>query len=288
MRTVPAALLFVLALSGVAFAQQQPPAACHQNANGVVDWRACLDATPTDAEWRPLVLINLGTEALMRRDFASAVRYYDEAQPPNGLQLFSDVTFHAYRAVAYWHVGRQEDAQRDAVIAHRMLRRDPSLRMSPQQYIPPGLQEDVIYAFILPVLHTGDPQRFRAALREFIALPAIDWTSYANRAAVMQEIGDLSGAVEMSSRALAMAPDEPGVLNNHCYILYSAGRAAEALPYCERAIAAAPGEAAIRDSMSDVLAALGRCAEAEREIAEARRLDPSSPDYRQPIACAAR
>ena len=155
--------------------------------------------------------------------------------------------------------------------------------------MPAHVDVEGMYVLILPVLQTSDAARFERGMVAFRALPAPrDWIGYTNRAGVMQQLGDLPAAVDYSGRALALNPDNPGVLNNHCYILYSAGRAAEALPFCERAVAAAPQVAAIHDSMSDVLAALGRCDEAQRAIERARALDPSSADYRQPISCTAR
>ena len=38
---------------------------------------------------------------------------------------------------------------------------------------------------------------------------------------------------------------------------------------------------------AEVLAALGRCGEGERELREARRLDPASVAYQQPLNCRA-
>lgn len=223
----------------------------------------------------------------MRFDYEGAIRYYDEAAPPGQLVL-SDIVFHVYRGHAYWRVERNEEALRDAQLVYRMLHRDPTLHVPPERYLPPDLQMDVMYAFILPVLQDLDAPEFEPALEEFMALPAQDWVSYANRAAVMVEIGDAPRAFELSSRALALAPDEPANLNNHCFIQLNLGRPEQALPYCERAVAAAPQIADIRHSISAVFAALGRCDEAEREIAEARRLDPATVEYQRPIACQAR
>jgi Flp pilus assembly protein TadD len=277
-----------LTAASAALAQSpQVPRECRSDAQRQVDWTACLQVTPADAPWRPLVLINLGTEALMRRDYASAVRYYDEAKPP-GQQIQSDITFHAFRGVAYWRVERIAEAVADARLVYRMLHRDPSLPMSPQQYYPPGVDAEVMYAFILPILKDGDAAEFPLALAEFQAMPASDWVSYANRSAVLQEIGDTAAALTMSSRALEMAPTEPAVLNNHCYILFSLGRAQEALPHCESAVARAPEMAEVHHSLAEVFAALGRCAESEREIADARRLDPATVEYQRSIACNSR
>jgi Flp pilus assembly protein TadD len=95
----------------------------------------------------------------------------------------------------------------------------------------------------------------------------------------------MTGALEMSQRALALAPSEPRVLNNHCYILYSADRAVDALPFCERAVIAAPDAPEVRHSLASVYAALGRCEEAEGALGEARRLDPATVEYQRAIAC---
>ena len=281
------ALALALAIAAIASsAAAQPadlPAQC-RSVNGAIDWNACLEAAPADAPWRPLVLINLGTEALMRHDYANAVRYYDEASPPER-QVYSDVTFHAFRSIAYWRVERNEEAQRDAQTALRMLRRDPSLPIPPQRSLPPGVEIDVSYAFILPVLKDTGAEEFPSAMREFMALPATDWVSYANRSAVLLETGDLSEALQMSARALERAPNEAAVLNNHCYIHVRMNLADAALPYCERAVAAAPQIPEVRHSMASALALLGRCEDAQHELTEARRLDPASVEYQQPIAC---
>lgn len=131
MRAFIAAALLTLAGVAGAHAQQDtpeppPPAVC-QGSPGQVDWDACLAALPPNSGLRGLALINLGTRAFLNQDYATAVRYYDEAQPP-GQTLLSDVTFHAYRASAYWHAGRQSEAAREAATAHRMLEGDRHCR----------------------------------------------------------------------------------------------------------------------------------------------------------------
>jgi tetratricopeptide (TPR) repeat protein len=288
MRIALAAVLYALFVGG-ALAQTDggAPPECRPNAAGQVDHEACVRAAAPGTPWRTLALINLGSDAFMRDDYAAAVRYYDEARPGANQQLLSDIVFHTFRGASYWRVGRREDALQDADVVYRMLQRDPTLQVSPQDYIPAGLNEELIYVYMLPVLQAGDPQRFQTALQAFRALPATSWESYGNRAAALQEIGDLPGALDMSGRALAQAPNDPGVLNNHCYILLKVGRAVEALPFCERAVRAVPNIAAVRHSLAEVLAALGRCAEAEHELGEARRLDPVTIDYQQPLTCSA-
>jgi Flp pilus assembly protein TadD len=291
MRTVLASFALLAMGAQPALAQSvadQRPPQCSYDAAGRIDHQACYNAAAPGSPWRSLAAINLGSDAFMREDYASAVRYYDEARPPPGQQMYSDIVFHTFRGVSYWRVGRREEALADADIVYRMLQRDPTLQMSASDYIPPGLNEELVYVYILPVMQAGDPEHFETARAAFMAMPAQGWESYANRAAVLQEIGDLPHAVDMSSRALAEAPNDPMVLNNHCYILLQAGRAADGLPFCERAVAAAPNVAAVRHSVAQVYAALGRCTEAERELNEARTLDPASTEYQQPLTCAAR
>lgn len=289
---VLAAAFAALLTVGTAQAQQQAsdqlPEQCQRTATGGINWQACLDASPPNAPWRMLAEANLGTEAFRQGDYATAVRHYDAARPPAGQQLISDMAFHTFRGSAYWHVGRRQDALADADLVYRMIHRDPSLPAQAQDYFPEGANPELAYVLMLPIWQTGDQERFRTALAEFRVLPADDWRSYANRSAVLTQINDLPDALSMSERALSLAPTEPPVLNNHCYILVQLDRASEALPFCERAVAGAPGAAPVRDSMADVYAALGRCAEAERELAEARRLDPSFPGYQEPLRCTAR
>jgi tetratricopeptide (TPR) repeat protein len=251
-----------------------------------VDYEACAAAAPVGSLWRALALVNLATQAFLASDYATAVRYYDEARPPQGQQMYSDVMFHAYRGSTYWNAGRREDAMADAVIALRMLRRDPTLRLDPAQYLPPGADPENVYVLILPILQSGELTQFRGALAEYNALPARDWVSWANRAGVLEQLDDLDGALRANAEALRLEPGHPAVLNNQCYILTRASRAPEAIAYCERARAAAPDIAAVRHSAAIAYAAIGRCREAEAELAEARRLDPVSVEYQRPLACA--
>lgn len=281
------AVFFTLMLASPALAQNdQPPAECRRNAAGQVNYQACFDASPPGSGWRSMAQINLGTEAFARGDYATAVRHYDEARPPAGETMYSDVLFHTFRGASYWHVERRQEALADAQIALRMLQGDPTLNLEPLDYMPAHVDREMVFAFILPILQSGDAARFEAALSTYQAMPASDWTSYANRAAVLDQVGRPAEALVASEQAVRLAPNDAGVLNNHCAILANAHRPGDALPYCERAVAGAPQIAAIHDSLSDALAALGRCNDAEREIAEARRLDPASPDYARPIACA--
>jgi predicted Zn-dependent protease len=91
-----------------------------------------------------------------------------------------------------------------------------------------------------------------------------------------------------SKRAVELQPGDPTLLNNHCYTLVEAGQPAQGLSYCERAVAALPDSPYVRHSYAAALAGVGRCADSERQLAEARRLDPSSALYREAIACRAK
>ncbi|MCX7358153.1 MAG: tetratricopeptide repeat protein [Alphaproteobacteria bacterium] len=266
--------------------QEQMPPECVYNGQAAPDWGACLRVSPPGSPWRGLPLINLGTDALQRGDYANAVRYYDEATPP-GSTITSDVSFHAFRATAYWHVGRMPEALADAQLVYRMIRRDPTLSTPASDYFPPHIDTETMYALVLPILSDQHAPEFAPAMQAYLAMPAQDWYSYANRSAVLQEVGDPNRALVESQRALGLAPGEPSVLNNHCYILHSLNRDAEALPFCQRALVAAPDVAAVHHSIATVFAALHRCAEAERALANARRLDPATLTYQSPIACSA-
>lgn len=270
----------VLLLSGAAAAA--PPSACQPDRQGQVDFQVCADAADRGSPERRLALINLGTKAFLSQDYAKAVRYYDEAQPPGGQRIFSDANFHAFRAVAYSHVGRTAEGLADARTAWQMLQ-GKDFAGRPLAADDPEL----VLASILPILKRGADPGFPGALSAYRSLPARDWISYANRTSLLIEIDDLSGAMDASREALKLQPGHPQVLNNSCYLLTKLDRAGEGLPYCERAVAAAPRIAAIRDSYAAALAASGHCAQADAELATARRLDPVSVEYQRKLACTA-
>lgn len=290
-RLFVAFVLSVALCAQPAFAQtqDQPPPQCRYNAAGQVDYAACAAAAAPGTPWRILSLINLGTEAFLRGDYAAATRYYDDAQPTNGQTFYSDPSYHAYRAASLQQVGRGDEALVEARRSLAVLNNDPNLpeeiRRRFGQY---SVDRELLYALVLPVLHASDAPETDALRREYVSMPARDWVSWANRAGVLEQVGDLPGALAASEQALRLEPNQPAVLNNHCYILTRAERAAEGLPYCERAVAGAPDVASVRHSLAVALAQLGRCEDAQGALAEARRLDPVSVEYAQPIACAAR
>jgi tetratricopeptide (TPR) repeat protein len=278
-----------LAMTGSAFAQQvEAPPQCRYNAAGQVDYEACLAVSPPGSPWRSLSLMNLATRAYMAADFATAVRYYDQAQPSDGSLMYSDAGYHAYYAATLHQVGRREDAIVQARYALGVLRNAPELPEAARRFSATQVDPEVVYSAILPVLHAANDPQTESVMNAYLALPARDFVSWANRAAVMLEIGDLEGALRANNEAMRLSPSHPGVLNNQCYILVKLNRAGEALPHCLGALSGAPDIAAVRHSVASAYAALGRCREAEAELGEARRLDPVTEEYRTPIACSAR
>lgn len=281
-KTVFAAVIAASFLLSANAQQGELPAACKPDARGSMNYAACADAAEPGSPVRAFALINLGTAAYLQGDYAEAVKRYDEAIPP-GKTVMSDVYFHAFRGGAYAHVGRDAEAYKDARLALDMLNGKPGL--PPEALLPKGGDAQPVYETILPILKkNGDPD-LAAAITAYSALPADGWVGWSNRAAVLQELGDLPAAVKASNEAMKLKPDHPAVLNNHCYVLTQAGDAAGALPYCEKAVQLAPKQAAVRHSHASALAQAGRCREAEEALAQARTLDPSSATYKQPLAC---
>lgn len=267
-------------------ADEQMPPQCNLDPSGRVDWQACANATAPGSDIRRLALINLGTDAAMRQDYASAVRYYDEARPPSGQRLYSDPSFHAFRGDAYLHVGRLPEALEDARTAYAMLAHPETLPAGWRaENASNPVDADVVFALIIPILKRGQDVNYAAALETYRKLPVDDWSVLARRAGVFEQIGENDLAVQTSTQVLAMQPDDPGVLNNHCVILAETGHAQDALQYCEHALRLVPNIAAVHDSYAEALANAGRCAESEREEATAHRLDAVSVEYQQNHAC---
>jgi Flp pilus assembly protein TadD len=267
-------------------AANEVPALCRPDATGFVDYQACVDAAPAGSPARILALINLGTQAYQRQDYAEAVRLYDEAQPPSPAQIYSDASFHAYRGDAYNHVGRTQEALANARTAWLLLSNSPEvapeIRAEESRAV---FDPEVVYGLILPILETGHDPYFAAALAAYSALPSGDWQSHANRAATLDNLGDQVGARRENTQALAAQPDNPQVLNTQCYVLAELNRGHEALPYCERVVQMAPDMSAVHDSYAVALAADHQCDAAQRERATARRLDPVSVELQQPLSC---
>lgn len=266
---------------------QEVPAVCEPAPGVAPDWAACADALPDGSPQQRLARLNQASEAYLARDYGAAERLYDAAAGEE--ILYSDVWLHAFRGDTYQQVGRDKEAVADARTAWLILSDDPSGDVMRRMSGP--VDEDgrrFLLSLILPILKKGRDPAFEAAFASFRALPVKDVDGYATLALVLEQLGDFNGALEASLVAVKAEPTNAGYLNNHCYILVRAGRPAEGLPYCEKAVQGAPDIAPVRHSLAAALAGAGRCAEAEAALAEARRLDPATVLYRQPIVCTAR
>jgi Flp pilus assembly protein TadD len=96
-----------------------------------------------------------------------------------------------------------------------------------------------------------------------------------------ERAGNPSGAVAAYRRALARAPDNPGVLNNLAYLL--AGdpvTTAEAVTLAEKAHAAAPNNAAIADTLGWALYQKGDLARAEELLTRVAKAAPAAGEVR--------
>lgn len=283
------AVIALFAFAGAAVAQQQAQTQpqCRPNSQGrVEDLQACYAASAPGSTARVFAAINLGSDAASRNDYVTAVRYFDEAQPHDGTVLYSDAGFHAQYANTLQQVGRVGEALEQARMALALLRNDPSLPEPVRaQFANMPVDREGALALLLPIFYAAGAPETQSVRQDYMAFAPEDWIGWSNRAAVLQQIGDLPGALTASERAIRLAPNEPGALNNHCYILALNNRAAEGVPYCERAVAALPQIAGIRHSLAFALAGAGQCVRAREELARVRQLDPLSPEYQQDIPC---
>jgi len=277
------AVALALALTA---APQEIPAVCEPAPGVAADWAACAEALPEGSPQQRLARLNQATEAWLNRDYGMAERLYDAAAGEE--EVWSDVWLHAFRGDTYQQVGRDKDAAADARVAWLILSDDPAYAALREMSGP--IDEDgrrFVLTLVLPILKKGRDPAFEAAFEAFRALPVKDVAAHGDLALVLEQLGDFEGALEASLVTVKADPANPGYLNNHCYILVRAGRAAEGLPFCEKAVQGAPDVAAVRHSLAAALAGAGRCAEAETALAEARRLDPATVLYQQSIACTA-
>lgn len=279
-------IFFMLALAGGSSqAQEVPiPLACRGEFE-TIDWQACADASGQGTPGYAFAMINMGTRAYVQGDYAQALQYYDKAETP-GQTISSDVIFHAFRGDTYRHAGRMAAAGQDARWAWAFLNDQPPIETEARDLRP--IDDEVrfiVLTAILPILKDGDNAVYDQARAMYVGIPVSDPGSLSNRASVLEQLGDHAAALVDSKQAVDLRPDDPRLLNNHCFILVEAGQAEQSLPYCERAVALVPEIAPVRHSYATTLAALGRCADAERQLAEARRLDPSAALYREPLVC---
>lgn len=279
-------IALALALSLIS-GPQEIPAVCEPEPGVAPDWAACAEALPEGSPQQRLARLNQATEAYLVADYGLAERLYDQL---GGLEPLGSAAQFAFRADTYQQVGRDKEATADARASWLLMA--ASERPAPGEARPAADaayddERRFLLSLILPILKKGRDPAFEAAFASFRALPVKDADGHATLALVLEQLGDLDGALEASLAAIKGAPTNAGYLNNHCYILVRAGRPAEGLPFCEKAVQGAPEAAPIRHSLAAALAGAGRCAEAEAALDEARRLEPATVLYQQPIACQA-
>ncbi|NNE43356.1 MAG: tetratricopeptide repeat protein, partial [Gemmatimonadetes bacterium] len=100
-----------------------------------------------------------------------------------------------------------------------------------------------------------------------------------NLAVMLDEEGDLEGAVREYRAAAATHPDDPRIDLNLGNALIKLGRVEEAVPHLDRAAAAIPSQAVSVNWNLGILALqAGRWDEAARRLGEVRRLQPQHPE----------
>jgi tetratricopeptide (TPR) repeat protein len=130
---------------------------------------------------------------------------------------------------------------------------------------------------------SGDVARAAQQASEALA-DGIEHPFLLNLAATqLEDAGDLTGALALLERAVALAPDDVGALNALGLCLRRLDRPRDALPPLARVVALIPHEAFAHASLGDVMLMVGRLADADACYAAALERDP-----RQPVALAGR
>lgn len=125
------------------------------------------------------------------------------------------------------------------------------------------------------------PDDFRRAVESLA--PALDDAKYGAYAAALtggslEQIGDIAGAEAMYRRAIKAQPDNAAAMNNLAYLLITSGGSAdEALELASKAIALAPRMTTFLDTKGAALLKLGRAPEAEALFRKALAIDPADP-----------
>ncbi|NJC40453.1 tetratricopeptide (TPR) repeat protein [Brevundimonas alba] len=274
------ALAFALALIS-----QDIPDVCRAPEGEAPDWAACAQALPDGSPQQTFARLNQATEAYLDRDYGDAGRVFDRA---GDFGPFESDALYVFRADTRQHLGRDKEATADAEAAWRIMQIGQALEPSPDEQAALEAQRLFLLSLVLPILKEGRSSAFEPAFAAYRAIPVKDVEGYATQALVLEQLGDLDGALAASLLVVKAEPANAGYLNNHCYILVRAGRPAEGLPFCEKAVQSEPELAPLRHSLASALAGAGRCTEAETALAEARRLEPATVLYQQSIACRAR
>ena len=132
----------------------------------------------------------------------------------------------------------------------------------------------------------GDPAGTRQALEQATALEPRLTAAHRTLAAVYDELGEHSLAIERYRRVLAEAPDDVLSLNNLAYALAVHGQAPqEALALAQKAHARSKGSVpSITDTLGWIHYLLGEHAEAEKYLSDAAAAAPNNADIQLHLA----
>ncbi len=116
-------------------------------------------------------------------------------------------------------------------------------------------------------------------LEHAVQVDSTNVTNFINLGFVLHEKKDWDKAEAVYEQALALAPDDPQVLNNFAYMLaVSERRLPDALIYISRALELQPENASYIDTRGWVLFKMGRTQEALSVLEKAAQLDDSNPE----------
>lgn len=150
------------------------------------------------------------------------------------------------------------------------------------------LAEDPLHPDGLVDLALREKRSAAPELRRSVAARPEDWRGWYWLGVMLRrrdvEPAERAEAEAATRRALALAPDEPVLLNDLAWRLAQDGRSGEALPLARRAVALAPWNGAFIDTLAFVAADLGRCREALSLQDRAVDLLPQSPSLRERLA----
>jgi len=218
----------------------------------------------------PAALFGMGQVSASNRDYAAAVRYFEEtlARVPGATRV------HYSLAMAYRGLGNAEKVK-----AHMAQQGTVGVRVSDP--LVDGLQDLITGERVY--LSRGkvafEAQRYAEAANEFrkaVAIKPESVTARVNLGAALTQVGDLIGAAQQFEEAIRIEPGKANAHYNLAVILANQNKSEQAIAHLRSALSVEPNDTNARFLLAQQLKKSGNAEEALSEYSRVVQADPAN------------
>ena len=215
-------------------------------------------------------MLGLGRIALSERDFAKAVRYFNQAL---ALQPQAS-SIHQFLGVAYRGLGDIPRAQAHLLMQGQVVPIVPDPLLDELEKLKKGKTKLLVRA--QQAMDQGHFKEAAEAFRRIVAMVPDDANSRTNLGVALAQAGDIQEATTQLSEALRLAPDDAHAHYSLAVLLLATRSEQQAMEHLQIAVKLDPGHKEAHFQLANLLMRAQRYGEAEREYSQVVRIEPGN------------